>query len=158
MPSLALPVLPRHKNRPTLRSQPLSSTYVVHSARLQRHRHQHNQLTRKPHPKISACTAAATSPAPISTCRAVTPHRTTPSPQLGHRVHQLPRFPHSSWGGAAGVLRPLTEVCEAECQVRLHLLVREKGSDGTQQAAQILQGLKDTGPEPVLGVLSKGAW
>ena len=46
-------------------------------------------------------------------------------------------------------------MCEAECQVKLHLLVREKGSDGTQQAAEILQGLKDASPEPVLGLLSK---
>ena len=53
------------------------------------------------------------------------------------------------------MLKPLAEVCEADCQVKLHLLVREKGSDGSSQAAQILQGLKDTSPQPLLGLLAK---
>ena len=58
------------------------------------------------------------------------------------------------WGTAA-VVKPLTEACQAECGVTLHLLVREKGSDGAPLAAEILQGLKSAAAEALLGVLPK---
>ena len=56
---------------------------------------------------------------------------------------------------AAALLQELEEPAREALDVTLHLHVKQKGQDGGEQLAALLEGVRASGDSPLLGVISK---
>lgn len=56
---------------------------------------------------------------------------------------------------AAALLQSLVEPAKENMDVSLHIHVKQKGQDGSEQIAALLDGVKASGDPIMLGVISK---
>lgn len=57
----------------------------------------------------------------------------------------------------AALLQSLVEPAKENLDVALHIHVKQKGQDGSEQVAALLDGVRASGDPCVLGVLSKAS-